>query len=274
MKTLQRFFALSLSLVLSTSLLTSCNQFGKEVKIKKNSVYYKNVTESDAKKVGDFFYSIGYFNDNNEISVQLSKPKDTMQLRFVVDKEKVKPEMDEQYLFIVSTLSDSLFNGAPIEVFLADAEMKDLKRVGLSTPLATTQAAGETGGDDDVAALLQQTEDAAEALGKNVKEVKDNKLFYDDNVEKSKVDAVATYLADGGYFDSGSGHIAVLVKQGDGYIFKEAFTDEQINNKATTDALEDVATSIKQSLFNSQNFTFEVCDLKFQPKVKFTPLAK
>lgn len=259
--------------LLSALIFTSCNQFGKEVKIKKNSVYYKDISEAEAQRIGNFLYSIGYFSDENEISVQVSKPKDSLQFRFVVDKEKVKPEYDEQYLLIGSGMSDSLFNKAPVIIFLADTNMKDIKRVGVAVPAAESTA-NNNAKNTDVEALLQATEQAAASLGSNVKEVKGNKLYYDNNVEIERVNALTDYLDKGGYFAEGSGHIAVFVKLNDGYVIKEAFTDQQIDSKSTTEALQSVATSIKQELFNNDSFSFEVCNLKFEPQLSFMPAAK
>lgn len=254
-------------------LLISCNQFGSEVKIKNNSVYYKNVSEGQARKLGDYLYNIGYFSDSNDISVQVSKPKDTIELRFVVDQKKVTADMDEQYLMIVSDLSDSVFDKAPIIVFLADTGMKDIKRVGVAKG-GSAQTNDSDATNAEVEALLKSTEEAAAALGSNVKESKGNKLYFDNNVEADRVTALVSYLTEGGYFETNAGHIAVITKKGNAYIFKEAFTDEQINDKATTDALEDVATEIKQALFNKDQFSFEVCNLKFQPQLTFTPGSK
>ena len=259
------------SVVLFAFLLASCNNFGKEVKIKKSSVYYKDISEAEAKKVGDYLSNIGYFTDDNDISIQLSKPKDSLELRFVVDAEKIKPEFDEQYLLIVSDISDSVFNKAPIIVYLADTDMKVLKRVGVSIANAKSKNATN---EADVEAILKRTEQVAAGMGSNLKESKGNKLYYDNNVESAKIDALVEYLTDGGYFAEESGHIAVLVKKNNSYILKEAFTEQQIESKETTDALEEIAASIKQSLFNNDSFSFEVCNLNFEPQLSFMPGAK
>lgn len=259
------------SIVLFTCLLTSCNNFGDEVKVKQSSVYYKNISESEAKKVGDYLANIGYFTDENDISVQVTKPKDSIQIRFVVDPEKVKPEFDQQYLLIVSDISDSIFNKAPIVVYLANTDMKDIKRVGVSLPDASSSG---NVSEEDVEAILKKTEAIAATFGSNVKEIKGNKLYYDNNIEVERVNALANYLTDGGYFAEESGHIAVIVKQNNGYVFREAFTDQQIDSKETTKALEEIAASIKQSLFNNDSFSFEVCNLKFEPQLSFMPGAK
>ncbi|HEX8334250.1 MAG TPA: hypothetical protein VF622_16635 [Segetibacter sp.] len=277
MKNVTRLIYQTLCILFLSLFFASCNQFGKEVKIKNNSVYYKDVTEAEAKRAGDFFYSIGYFNDSNDISIQITKPKDSLQLRFVVDKEKIKPEFDESYMLIASTLSDSVFNKAPITVFLADTEMKDIKRVGVALAAAANAATNDNTGsatNGDVEAILRSIEQRAAAIASNVKEVKGNKLYYGNDVEVEKVNALVSYLDEGGYFTEGSGHIAVLLKQNSGYVIKEAFTDEQIDSKQTTDALEKVATSIKQALFNNQSFSFEVCNVKFEPQLSFMPGAK
>jgi hypothetical protein len=277
MKKANHLVVQTLCVLFLTLFFASCNKFGKEVKINNSSVYYKDVNEAEAKRAGDFFYRIGYFNDSNDISVQITKPKDSLQLRFVVDKEKVKPEFDESYMLIASTLSDSVFNKAPITVFLAGTDLKDIKRVGVALAASANAATdGDAGSatNGDVEAILQSIEQRAAAIATNVKEVKGNKLFFGNNVEAEKINALVSYLDEGGYFAEGSGHIAVVLKRNNGYVIKEAFTDEQINSKQTTDALENVATSIKQAIFNNQSFSFEVCNLKFEPQLSFMPGAK
>jgi hypothetical protein len=180
-------------------------------------------------------------------------------------------------MLIASTLSDSVFNKAPIIVFLADRDLKDIKRVGVALATTANTATNNNAGfgtNDDVEAILKTIEQKAAAMASNVKEVKGNKLFYGNDVEVEKVNALVSYLDEGGYFTEGAGHIAVLLKQNNGYVIKEAFTNEQIDSKQTTDALENVATSIKQALFNNQSFSFEVCNLKFEPQLSFIPGAK
>jgi hypothetical protein len=278
MKKTTHLLSLSLNIFLLGILFTSCNQFGKEVKIKNSTVYYKDVSEADAKEAGNFFYNIGYFTDSNKISVQITKPKDTLQVRFVVDKEKVKPELEESFLIIASALSDSVFNKAPINVFLSDTDLKDIKRLGVASPTNESAAANNNNEsiatNPEVEAILREIEQRASSIAGNVKEAKGNKLYYDNNVDVARVNTLVTYLDEGGYFTQGSGHIAILLKKGNSYILKEAFIDDQIKNKTTTDALEQIAASIKQDVFATDSFTFEVCNINFEPQMSFTPGGK
>jgi hypothetical protein len=268
----------TLSILFISVLFSSCNQFGEEVKFKNSSIYYKNISEDEARRSGEFFQSIGYFTDTSNISVQITKPKDSVEIRFVIDKNKMRPELEENFMVIASVLSDSVFKKAPLIVFLSDTDLSDIKRLGVAVPIVETAAPG---GDDagsatsgDVEAILKQVEKTASQLASNVKEVNGNKLYYDNNVEAERVNALLEYLEQGGYFAEGGGHIAVLLKQNNSYVFKEAFTDQQIDSKQTTEALENVATSIKQALFNNDSFSFVVCNLQFQPQLSFMPGAK
>jgi hypothetical protein len=264
----------TLSILLVSVLFTSCNQFGEEIKLKNNSIYYKNVSEAEARRTGEFFQNIGYFTDTSNISVQLTKPKDSIEIRFVIDKNKMKPELEQNFMIIAAVLSDSVFKKAPLTVFLSDTDLSDIKRLGVAIPNEETAAL--TAGDDDakdgdIQAILKRIEQTASQLAGNVKEAKGNKLYYDNNVEADKVNALVSYLDEGGYFAEGSGHIAVLLKQNNGYVIKEAFTDEQVNNKETTASLEKIAAAIKQDVFTNDTFRFEVCNLKFQPQLSFMP---
>lgn len=79
------------------------NGYGKKYKVNdKDNVYYKGdgVTENDAKKVGEFLTSYGYFGTETESSVQIKAEENSkdIEIRFVVKKDKVTPEISNLFL--------------------------------------------------------------------------------------------------------------------------------------------------------------------------------
>ena len=97
--------------------LASCNNYGKKITIGKNEVYYKGdgVTESDAKKLGDFLKKADYFDDSVTKSVQITKQNNAFVVRFVVDKDKIDPNnqtMMNGYWILQDQISEGAFNNA------------------------------------------------------------------------------------------------------------------------------------------------------------------
>jgi len=91
--------------------------------------YYKPVVNNEAKALGEYLISNGFFNENPK-SVEIKKDGTGYIFRLVV-----KPEMekDEEYLEIVRTfatdLSTSVFSGSPVRIQLCDDQFVTLKEV-------------------------------------------------------------------------------------------------------------------------------------------------
>jgi hypothetical protein len=98
-------------------------------------VYYKGrgVTKEDAKKLGDYLVEIGYFNNDNTKMVFLTQKDGEYNVRFVVDRKKVKEnEEDVVHAFKVfqHLISLKVFGGQKSNVLLTDTKMKDMQDVG------------------------------------------------------------------------------------------------------------------------------------------------
>ena len=108
----------------------ACNQYGTKLEFNGGELYYtKNVTETEAKKFGEFLLKEEFF-DGREKSVQLDKSGSTYQFRMVI-----KPELqnDESYAekvkLFASELSANFFNNTPIEIHLCDENLKTVRVV-------------------------------------------------------------------------------------------------------------------------------------------------
>lgn len=101
---------------------------------KNHHVYYKGegVTKEDAKKTGEFFTKIGYFKTDNEVDVQISTNKDKSDLKiaYIVDKDKITPELENGFVTVSSSLSESVFNSRKMVVSIADEHMDEIKNLG------------------------------------------------------------------------------------------------------------------------------------------------
>lgn len=112
-------------------LMLSCNSMGTRLEYGGSELYYtKNVTEADAKKLGDYLKSSGVFSDQNKGTVQLDKSGDTYLVRMVV---KEGMDKDENYQKLIppfaKSVSKDVFNGAKVEVQLCDDKLNTLKTI-------------------------------------------------------------------------------------------------------------------------------------------------
>jgi hypothetical protein len=112
----------------------ACNSYGKKVKVNdKSEVYYKGdgITEDDAKRLGNYLLSSGYFDSTTEKSVQLSKSADTFNVKFVVDKKKVDAMQNSELIFSLlgMQLSEVVFAKKPVKVILANEYMEGFKDI-------------------------------------------------------------------------------------------------------------------------------------------------
>lgn len=117
-----------------TLVLTSCdlfNNFGKKVKVNdKMTVYYKGdgVTESDAKKLGEFIDKNVRGENKDELTAQLMKEGDAYVVRMPVKEEvinKDKERFERIFWFMQDQISENVFDGKKTKIILTDNKLKD-----------------------------------------------------------------------------------------------------------------------------------------------------
>jgi hypothetical protein len=118
--------ALVLAVLLTVGL--ACGNYGTKLEYNNGELYYTdNVTESDAKKLGEYLVNAGFFN-GKKITVQLDKAGTTYQFRMVVQPEK---QNDEPTMLLMKTfaaeISEEVFNDAPTELHICDEQLKTLR---------------------------------------------------------------------------------------------------------------------------------------------------
>lgn len=100
----------------------------------KHHVYYKGdgVTEDDAKKVGTYLTGIGLFGTDNDMDVQINAEKNSndMKIRFIVDKDKVTPQIENSFLNIGNDMAAKIYPDKTLHIILADTHFDDIKDVG------------------------------------------------------------------------------------------------------------------------------------------------
>lgn len=118
----------SLSALLIFSLvLSGCNDYGKKLVSGSLEIYYKDgITEEQAQKTAN--YIAGSRGDNaQKASMQLCKINGVVCFRMVYDKEIAKTVADEVFYQLGNTISDDIFNGAPVNIELTGDAFETFK---------------------------------------------------------------------------------------------------------------------------------------------------
>ena len=118
--------ALVLTVLLTIGL--ACSSYGTKLDFNNGELYYTdNVTESDAKKLGDYLVNSGFFS-GKKITVQLDKSGATYQFRMVVQPEKQNDEATAVLMkAFAEEISEEVFNDAPTELHICDDQLKTVK---------------------------------------------------------------------------------------------------------------------------------------------------
>ncbi|MEY2563078.1 MAG: hypothetical protein QOH88_1271 [Verrucomicrobiota bacterium] len=105
--------------------VVSCYQRGTKLTFDKSELYYTSqVTEAEAKKVGEVLVKLGYFK-GAAASVQLNKSGGVYEFRAVVKKDSEKnSEIVEEFRAIGKAISDQALNKAKVAVHLCDDHLK------------------------------------------------------------------------------------------------------------------------------------------------------
>ncbi len=107
--------------------IVSCHERGTKLTFNKADLYYTSqVTEAEAKKVGEFLIKFEYFEGTPK-SVQLNKSGGVYEFRAVVKKDIEKdPKMVEGFREMGKAISEEALNKAKVVVHLCDTNLKTL----------------------------------------------------------------------------------------------------------------------------------------------------
>ena len=166
-----------LLLLCIVSVLSSCDNYGKKIAIKKSEVYYKDgASEQEAKSLGDWLLKSGWFDETTTHSAQLTKDGDVFVVHLVVDPKKLGDDkaMVMNLWAMQSVVSEGAFNGAATRIVLADEKLKDLKQLD---PVATYKP-------DDKTAVLYNSTAFKKADAKKLIDLLAKQGMMDNNSEK------------------------------------------------------------------------------------------
>lgn len=117
---------------LAVLVLAGCSNYGDKVSKDYLEVYYKDgITKDEAQKTANFLFELDKSNNSKTTkSFQLTGKGDTVLCKMVVNKEKLdNMPPDESFIMISNLLSDSVFNGRPVNFDLTDNKFVSTRTV-------------------------------------------------------------------------------------------------------------------------------------------------
>jgi hypothetical protein len=131
MKKLLGYVALAAVVFAGYYIYTNYIEYGKRIKINDHLEVYmkgKDVTEDEAKKLGNFFAE-SWKDDKGQKSLQLMKENGTYVVKMVVDEKKLKADstLDESFTEIRTLIEQQIFKRSKVRLTLTDDQLKDIK---------------------------------------------------------------------------------------------------------------------------------------------------
>lgn len=120
--------------------LAGCASHGKKYDYnKKQNIYYKGdgLDEAGARKLAEYLGKIGYFDGDKELSVQITKDKetkDTININFVVDESKITAKIENTFLLLGGFISQEVYSGGPVNINFIDSHFGMIKKLGYARP--------------------------------------------------------------------------------------------------------------------------------------------
>ena len=201
-----------LAIVIAAS-LASCSDYGKKVKVDgtNTEIYYKGdgVTESDAKKTGDFLKK-EFIQDDKKASIQITKEGEVYTMRFVYDKKVADTlkQLDDIFKLLAAKASKDVFGGKKVNVALADDGFKDFKTIPY---------------DESVLKMLDAPPTATIDLSTYDHDSMGGVKFFWKGLSDDESKAIAEYIVKNGAFAGGHSEI-YMTKEGDRTILKFPIT--------------------------------------------------
>jgi hypothetical protein len=242
-----------LSLLVAFS-LAACTNYGKKVKTGDIEVYYKDgVTEAQAKKISSLFDEAVKKTSpgsSSRKSFQVSKPSDSVLLKMVVDKSKLDNVGDETFYAISGMVSDSVFNGGPVNLMLTDEHFKPIRTFAFKKAEVIEPEKQET-------TFTRDDFDHDKAGGID---------FYWKDISDEESKTIADYIVKNGAFNGGTVEL-YMTKEGDRYIIRFPMTESARTDPSMLAEVEKVSKEIKDNVFANVPYSFYSTDEKLN-KVK------
>lgn len=231
------------------SLAACSNDYGKKVKSGHIEVYYKEgISEQEAEKTAKLLYDadLAANNSTDKKSIQLTTNGDTVNMRMVVVEEKLKGIQDDVFVTMGNVLSDSIFNGKPVNVDLTTNKFATIRTIrykkvdyagGNEADFGTKYTSGniEVYAKENIGATL--ADDLAAMLNKNI--------------NPSSVISFQVSKNDNG-----------------GFVIKMVTAADKVNDLSDVQ-LNEMSSTISNEVLNGSPLLFQLTDAKFNPLRSF-----
>jgi len=252
-----------LALSIMASLCVACNNYGKKIKVEgtKGEIFYKGegVTESDAKKLGDYLVKEQFLKGDKAASVQLTKEGEAYLVRFVYNKDfyDKTPGLDEIFKKGAIAMSKEIFDNKKVNIALSDSLFKDFKSIPYDEAFAKSlEAAKDNEGVN--------TADATSYGGQydsHMDKASGIKFFWKNPVTDKEAELIGKAVIATGAFTTTKGNVHIVMeKDGDRYLVKFPIAPDYQTNAAYLAKIDPVAKEIKDAAFANVPYSFVVVD--------------
>lgn len=222
------------------AVLVSCGEgYGTKLQYGSTELYYtKNVTETQAKALGDFLVESSFTEGDDTKTVQINKEGDVYEFRMVVKDSYIDDEdYAETVALYASFISEGVFDGKEVEVHLCDDKINTLKVIKMD------------GGSNELEILVF---DGTE-------------IEYDNSVTRKEVKALGNYLIEGGFTD-GTTKSVQFFKENDTYLFKMVVGEDSYDDFDYKEIVRDFAREMSTDILNGEPVKVQLCDEYFNPQ--------
>ena len=210
-----------------------CRNYGERLEFNKGEIYYKSpITDSEAKKLGEYLIEKGFF-DGNPKSLQLVKQDEKYKIRFVIKEEMRERKNILNSLEQISALTSSaVFDDSPVEVDICDNRFNTVSEIkGIK-------------------------------YGKSLEFGKDV-IFYDESISKEHADNLGNYLISIGTFMD-LGIMIRLEKTDSVYLIHLPVQENMDEDPSYIEAVKIVAKAISEEIFSETQVDVHLCDDLFE----------
>jgi hypothetical protein len=234
---LQRHFLFAL---LAALVLTACTNYGDKVTKDYLEIFYKEgIPKEKAEELLTFLYPAWKAPGETvtpKKSVQLTKAGDSIYFRMVADKEKIKDVSDEVLYLLGNVLSDSVFDGTPVNVQLTTNTFETIR-----TLYYTKMASEEFGEKVSSGNIEVYCNGVSTELGTQMAEF----LDLSDNTTQSKSFQLDTDAA--------------------GYYRVRMVSSPELAAKVDDAVFYELAGTLSDSVFMNANVVFQLTNQQFEP---------
>ena len=219
--------------------------------------YTSNVTYQQAEKLGEYLIKANFFAGKT-ISSQFDKSSGVYVFKYVITPGY---ENDKEYLKIVSQManqiSENVFSGAPVEIYLTGSRFNALKVVNQNYK---PQYDNTT--NNDYSDNLNNYNLSEESYGKML-EFNNSRIYYTPSIERMDAQKIGMTLTEKGFFD-GTKKVIQLSKDGNIFVFRQIVPKGLENDESVLNSAKSTADFLYKNVFRSRPFEVQLTDYRLK----------